>query len=65
MPEMAAGMITQNLLILAAWESSRGQPKALGPCTCVGYLEEASGSWLQISSALAVVTTWGSEPADR
>ena len=26
-----------------AWESSRGQPKALGPCTRVGDPEEAPG----------------------
>ena len=42
-----------------AWESSRGQPNALGPCTHVGDPEETPGSWLQINSALAVVATWG------
>ena len=42
-----------------AWESSGGRPKALGPCTRVGDLDKASGSWLQISSALAFAATWG------
>ena len=36
-----------------ARESSRGWPRALGPCTRMGYPEEAPGSWLQIGSALA------------
>ena len=40
-------------------ESSQGRPKALGPCTRMGDLEEAPGSWLQISSALAIVAIWG------
>ena len=44
-----------------AWKSSRGQPKAMGPCTptCVGDLEETLGSWLQIGSAPTVVSIWG------
>ena len=29
--------------LLVAWDSSRGQPKALGPCTRVGDPEEAPG----------------------
>ena len=42
-----------------AWESRKGQPKALGPCTHMGDLEETPGLWLQIGSTLAVVATWG------
>uniref|UniRef100_A0A5F9CVZ5 RAP2A, member of RAS oncogene family n=1 Tax=Oryctolagus cuniculus TaxID=9986 RepID=A0A5F9CVZ5_RABIT len=41
-----------------AWESRRW-PKSLGPCTHVGAPDEAPGSWLQISTALAVVANWG------
>ena len=32
------------------WKSSRRGPKCLGPCTRVGDLEEAPGSWLLISA---------------
>ena len=47
--------------LLVAWESSRGRPKAFGPCTHMGDLEEDPGSWLwiQIRSALAIAATWG------
>ena len=45
--------------LLVAWESSQGQPKALGPYTWLGDLEEAPGSWLWIGSALAIVAGWG------
>ncbi|XP_051688083.1 protein archease isoform X2 [Oryctolagus cuniculus] len=41
------------------WESSRRWPKSLGPCTHVGDLEEAPGSWLRIDTALAVAVNWG------
>ena len=47
--------------LLVVWESSQGQPKALGPCTHMGDLEEVPGSWFQIGVALAV----GSESLDR
>ena len=33
--------------------------QVLGPCTRMGDQEEASGSWLQISTALAVAVIWG------
>ena len=42
-----------------AWESSGRWAKCLGPCTHVGDLEEAPGSWLQIDLAPAVAAIWG------
>ena len=42
-----------------AWENSGGRPKALGPCTPVGDLEDFPGSWLRIGTAQAIVVTWG------
>ena len=33
-------------------------PKALGPCTHVGDLEEAPGSWIRIGSAPVVAAIW-------
>ena len=42
-----------------AWESSGNWPKSLGPCTHMGDLEEALGSWLWIGSAPAIATIWG------
>ncbi|XP_069931098.1 acyl-protein thioesterase 1 isoform X3 [Oryctolagus cuniculus] len=42
-----------------AWGSSRRWSKCLGPCTHVGDLEEAPGSWFQIGSALEVVALLG------
>ena len=46
-------------LSAVAWESSGRWPKSLGPCACVGDLEEAPGSWLQICPALAIAAIWG------
>ena len=34
-------------------------PKAMAPCTNAENLEEASGSWLQIGSAPAIVASKG------
>ena len=42
---------------LCPGESSGGWAKTLGPCTHVGELEEAPGSWLWTSSVLAVAAT--------
>nr|XP_051688494.1 acyl-protein thioesterase 1 isoform X5 [Oryctolagus cuniculus] len=42
-----------------AWGSSRRWSKCLSPCTHVGDLEEAPGSWFQIGSALEVVALLG------
>ena len=42
-----------------AWESSRGRPKALGPCTGVGDLEKALDSRLWIGSAPVIAAGWG------
>ena len=39
--------------------AQENRPKALGPCTRVGDLEEAPGSWFQIGSALSVVAPCG------
>ena len=44
---------------LVAWESSRGWPKVLGPCTRVGYPEDTPVSWLGIGAAVAIAATWG------
>ena len=40
-------------------EFIRGRPRALEPCTLVGYPEEVPGSWLWLGIALAVAVTWG------
>ena len=40
-----------------AQESSRGRPKALGPCTRVG--DPGRSSWLRIGIASTVALTWG------
>ena len=42
-----------------AWESSRGQPKALEPYSSVAEVEEALGTWLQTGEALAIAADWG------
>ena len=41
------------------WDGSGGWSRSLGTCTHVGDPEEAPGSWLRISIALAVVANWG------
>ena len=40
--------------LLWGWESSKGRPKVMEPCTHVGDPEEAPGSWLRIGSAIAI-----------
>ena len=47
--------------LLVAWESSPRWPKALGPCTRMGDLEEllTLGSWHRIGSAPTIAVTWG------
>ena len=45
-------------LSAVAWESSGRWPKSLGPCTRVGDLEEAPGSWLWIGAAPAIAAIW-------
>lgn len=40
-------------------QASGDQPKSSSSCTCVGDWEEAPGSQLHSSSALAVVAYWG------
>ena len=39
-----------------AWKTVEDGPR---PCTDVGDLEEAPGSWLRIDAALAIVAIWG------
>lgn len=45
--------------LVTDWESSGGQHKAFGPCTCVGDTQHAPGSRLQTGSAAAVTGLWG------
>lgn len=45
----------------SSWESNRRWCKPWGPWTHMRYLEKASGSWLQFTSALATAAFLGSE----
>ena len=42
-----------------AWERSQGWARALGPCTRVGDLEEAPGSWVWVGSSPTIAAAWG------
>lgn len=42
-----------------AWESSRGWPKYLSPCTHMGNLQDAPGSLLQTNTVTAFAAIWG------
>lgn len=44
--------------MLEAWERSRWLLKSLGPCTYMGYPEEAPSFWPQIGSALIITVNW-------
>ena len=54
---LAARLLIQ--LSAMTWESSGGWPKSLEPCTHMGDLEEAPGSWFQVGAAPAIAAIWG------